>query len=516
MIKKQSVAIVVFFALLSASLMSPATGIDYTTAPIGLTSLQARLAESIVGIDCQGKIGVGFAGNFSISSELKNSGTYSILVSNKNYLEKCYYHGQQEVKLYKSTSTYTGETWGSSAQNSEDFASLHTVLDLPTQTLYGNTFPEVGWWVTIVAYVPNFGLKWINSKIYTSNEKDFTFLLETADPILVNGGIVFDNSGTFIGLATNVNNNVAGYTRMVGAPLQCEPTNQTGQGITLCNSGNKRVDRTAIWTTRNDGTGVTPGVAPTSTAKPASTELTDAISAAEKALNAYRATVADCNRFTSDLEESMHNFGIAQSFLEKCNANDVKASDLLGKLSGINKNSATTSTLISQLNSYIDQANTYTEEADATNAELQDAESELIALADQILALTDLLVANQESWDSLSNRLAGIPKSITTMIYKNSNYKKLSLLIADTEKVQAQIDKKVASLANISNLVQLKSAVTSTRTFTQQFSGYQQFDLILSLTEKLIPPYVCVKGSVISVLPKTGKCAKGSAKTSTS
>ena len=92
MIKKQSVAIVVFFALLSASLMSPATGIDYTTAPIGLTSLQARLAESIVGIDCQGKIGVGFAGNFSISSELKNSGTYSILVSNKNYLEKCYYH----------------------------------------------------------------------------------------------------------------------------------------------------------------------------------------------------------------------------------------------------------------------------------------------------------------------------------------------------------------------------------------------------------------------------------------
>jgi hypothetical protein len=48
-----------------------------------------------------------------------------------------------------------------------------------------------------------------------------------------------------------------------------------------------------------------------------------------------------------------------------------------------------------------------------------------------------------------------------------------------------------------------------------KYSSYTSFSKDLSKVEKLIPAFVCVKGSVVSAIPKTGKCAKGSVKTST-
>ena len=505
----KSIVTTLVFALTLVFSSPHANAVDYKTPPSDLVSMQARITGSLVGIDCLGSIGIGMAGSYSISEELKNSGTYSIVLSNKKYLEKCYYRGQQEVKLYKDGSTYKGQTWGSSALNSEDFASLHTVLNLPPLSLYGNVFPEVGWWVTIAAYVPNFGIKWVNSKIYLSNEKEYTFLLDTSDPVLVNGGLVFDNTGQFIGLASSVNNTVSGYTRMVGAPVQCEPLQQTGQGITLCSENSKQIDRTSIWTTRATGSATTQPT-PSSSKSPTSGVAT-AVSALQKSIQAYRDSAAECNGFTSDLDELMHNMGIAEKFFARCNSGDSKVDEIEAKISVL-----TSSGSISQINTYIDQVNNLATLADATLSEISDAKSQLVALADQVVNLNDSLTASQESWEGLANRLAGIPKSVSVMIFKNSNYKKLLNLINSIDDSQASIDSKTNSFADISSVTQVKSAILGMKTFSTQFAGFQQFDSILVQVQKLVPPYVCVKGSTVSVLPKTGKCAKGSAKTSTS
>jgi len=484
----------------------------FNAAPANLKTFEANLERSLATITCGVKTGVGFFGSYNITQELKNQGTNSIVLTNNSLVESCKTYSTQEVPLSFQGKNYKGKVTSWNTEGS-DFATLNTSVAAETLALFDSNWPENGWWVDVAYYVNGFGIVWRSSQVSIVNEKEYILAIDKISPAPVTGGLVFNSQGIFIGVVTSLGLPFQNdLLKVHGAPLQCNEKGGSQNTVTICGGGStiNYSARANVWTIKS---GVVPIVS--STAKPASAELTDTILAVEKALNSYNETVSECANFASEVVEKMHNLNIAEKYFDKCYLNDTKAKSIQQKLNAIDRLASANSTLLNQLNQYVDQINKYCEDVDSTYAELQDAELQLIYLSNQIFALQELFDSSQESWESLANRIAGIPKSNTAMIYKNSNYKKLSLLVAGIDSAKNLVEVKLDGFKSLSNITQLNSAISGMKSFTLQFSLYQNIDSLVGEVEKMIPPFVCVKGSIISTLPKTGKCAKGSTKTPT-
>ena len=246
--KLRGISMVVLTAVFSLPFATVAEATEYETAPSDLASFEAKLAPSFVGVECNSKTGIGFAGNYSIGSDDKNNGINSILLTNKALIMPCVNWGSRTVNVYQNEKKFSASILGWGALNSDDFASASTSVVLPNLPLYGFVQPEVGWWVDIAAYVPGFGIKWISSSISLVNVKTLEFLVKITDPILANGGLVFDKYGTFLGVASTATNQSVGYTTIVGAPKQCKPTNASQASATLCTgNGGKAAGPEDIW-----------------------------------------------------------------------------------------------------------------------------------------------------------------------------------------------------------------------------------------------------------------------------
>ena len=218
---------------------------DYTETPSGLNSFESNLAKSFVGIECKGKTGIGFAGNISLTADEKNQGTNSYIVTHIGLVDPCLLsNSNRNVNLLSGGKTYPSAIWSESALLREDYASVKTSVILPTIAFYGTIIPQVGWWVDVAYYSTGFGVLWIPAKITAVNTSTYELLLSVSDPKLANGGLVFDNTGTFLGLATTALPAVTGATTVSGAPLICKPKNQSNGGVIICG-----VDQNKVWVT---------------------------------------------------------------------------------------------------------------------------------------------------------------------------------------------------------------------------------------------------------------------------
>ena len=121
----------------------------------------------------------------------------------------------------------------------------------------------------------------------------------------------------------------------------------------------------------------------------------------------------------------------------------------------------------------------------------------------------------EEQWATLENRLPSIPKTNQSVIKKNSEFKKAQSLVDQIDTMREKIDAKLESFTQASTAKDVKAALASLNLFKSSLRNYQNFSNSVLLVEKLIPEFVCIKGSLVTITPKTGKCAKGYAKTST-
>ena len=101
------------------------------------------------------------------------------------------------------------------------------------------------------------------------------------------------------------------------------------------------------------------------------------------------------------------------------------------------------------------------------------------------------------------------------MIKKNANFKKALTLADNLESRIEQLSEVESSASSATSLSELKSAVNDALKLKAALKGYQEFPTTLKAIDKLIPTYICTKGSLVANLPKTGKCAPGYSKVST-
>ena len=242
---------------------------SFFDAPKDVDAIHTQLSKSLIGVECNSKFGIAFAGGYRVTDEDKNQGNRSLLVTNKALIWPCLNYSSREVKIYFDSKEYKGQIRGWSNLNSEDYATIWSALEPKTINLHSEFIPQIGWWVTVAIYQPGFGVSWVNTKISAVNLTEYSLLLDGPQSKILNGGPVFDRLGNFLGLATLVDNKNEEMTKVSGAPNQCQRAGQlSGSGVTDC-----WTTRDKIWVTAS------PSVAEKAAAEKAAAEK----AAAEKA-----------------------------------------------------------------------------------------------------------------------------------------------------------------------------------------------------------------------------------------
>jgi hypothetical protein len=246
-----------------------------------------------------------------------------------------------------------------------------------------------------------------------------------------------------------------------------------------------------------------------------SRELISAQDAALKALSLYDKAAENCFvEFTYMTEEQASEVNIMEIF-NICGNYAAEAEEIRGATEDFDLSSKDVTGGIRTLNKYASDADNLTKKVNANRIEVSQSITNLIRINTQFLEMKEWLDAAAEQWAIIENRLPSIPKTNQSLIQKNSEFKKAQALVNQIDSVRDKIDSKLESFVPVSNAKEVKAALTSLSLFKSTLKNYQNFSTTILVAEKLIPENVCVKGSLISVTPKSGKCAKGYTKTST-
>jgi hypothetical protein len=235
---------------------------NQSEAPTDLYSFENNLKKSIAVISCVGKSAPGFFGKYTIPLVDKNNGINSFIITNLNITSGCktsYATVEFEGKKYLSTVA-------KQSTDGSDYSIVNSSLNPPTLQVYQEELPHAGWWVSIVSYLPGFGLVFKESVIRLVNGNEFTLLIDDILPTPENGALVFDSNSNFIGVVTRLPGIAPpkGMLLVHGAALQC-PSKSRGDTTTSCSGGKFREQ---VWAAKPLST-LTP--TPTVTLKPTPT-----------------------------------------------------------------------------------------------------------------------------------------------------------------------------------------------------------------------------------------------------
>lgn len=495
----------------------------YDGPPTDLKALELKLLNSIATINCGTKTGIGFAGSYTMSQANKDVGYNSLFVTNQSLIADCITRSYTAIPIEIAGKKTSGKYW-SYLTNGYDLGTVINSLNPPTLSLYDNYWPQIGGWVYVAYYVQGFGVVFRSSKIQLVNESLYTLAIDGIVPVPTTGGLVFNSLGNFVGTVTTTGpgNVPTGMLKVHGAPLQCSPAGTEGEAITGCARANINVSaRANVWTINPPSGAVS---TPTQTPKPTPTptqqvtnprELISAQDAALKALSLYDKAVENCFvEFTNMTEEQASEVNILAIF-SICGDYADDAESIRGFTEDFDLTSKDISGGVRTLNKYASEVEALTKKVNANRSEVTQSLSSLISINSQILEMKEWLDIVEEQWATLENRLPSIPKTNQSVIKKNSEFKKAQSLVDQIDTVREKVDAKLESFTQASTAKDVKAALASLNLFKSSLRNYQNFSNSVLLVEKLIPEFVCVKGSLVTVTPKTGKCAKGYAKTST-
>lgn len=499
----------------------------YDNAPSDLKSFEANLLKKLLIVKYGQSYGIGFAGSYSISQETRDKGVNSIVVTtnstlspDNDVLKGCFLRGaDRRVSLTNQDKNFEGEcmSWNS---DGSDFAVISTSVSLPTIQLYDSYWPKVDGWIDVAYFVDGFGIMFRPSKIRLINEKLYVFAIDKVQPAIKFTGVAFNSLGNFVGTVSSFGPGTvpSEYLKLNGAPLQCAWENSSST-ITNCSTRSNIAQsaRSGVWTIDSPSTPVvatTPNPKPTSGAE--SNEVSDANSAVSDALVELTEVTDSCKSLVGNIREILGGFEVANPILNKCEAFDNKIGEIDSKRAQAYASSGADKVKVDALNKLTDQVLAQVDIADQTLALLQDAQSTFEAIATDYTKYKEDFAASAESLANLDNRISGLPKTIQSMIMKNSSYKKLSSIFSSGTDLDETIMKSLPNVSSISTLVELNKVQDLIAKARAKNNVVFNISATLKAVEKLIPKFVCIKGKIISVTPATGKCAPGSTKTPTS
>lgn len=499
----------------------------YDSAPADIKSYEASLLKNLVVVKWGFNYGVGFAGTYNVTQEQKDKGINSIVLTTSSTispdndpLKGCFAKGNdQKVSVNYLDKSYDGTCW-SWNRDGTDFAVVATSVTLPRVALYDNYWPKVDGWVEIAYYVDGFGIQLRPSRVKIINEKLYVLGLEKITPAMKYGGLAFNSLGNFVGTVSPYGpGTIPGdYMKLNGAPLQCPWENSTAT-ITNCST---RTDiaqsaRAGVWTIDSPSAPVastTPSPKPTVDA--AANEASDANKAVSDALSTLLEVVDACEELADGIRERLGDFQVANPLLDKCGTLDGKYAEIDSKRAQAFSGSGSSNAKVDALNKLTDQALAQVDAAELVVALLQDAQPIFDAIIPNLLKYGIDFATTAESVANLNNRIYGLPKTVQSMIIKNSSYKKLAGIFPAEYNLEETISKSLPNFSSISSIAQLENVENLIAKARSGNSIAFNSSPLLKAVEKLIPKYVCIKGKTVSVTPATGKCAPGSTKTSTS
>jgi len=474
------------------------------TAPEDLKVFQSNVNNSLVELRCGLSYGIGFAGRYNFTQQMKDKGQNSLLLTSANSLKECKYSSSSVQLTYKGAVSF-GSTYFYNGTTS-DFASVITSVNIPTLQLFSSVQPQPGWWVGIVRAVPGYGIIWESSKVRYVNPKTMTLSVDAISPGVTDDSLVFSRDGQFIGMLSSLGaQKIPGQLNVQGAPLQCQMSkNDTSPTVTNCG-----ILASEVWASPSNGS------SGSNNALSADQEASDASNAALDAINRVNDTFSECQSIIEGFHERFLGFELSVRVVSSC-------SSIFDAYTTLNKSRAQVATLgldingkVTAYNRVTDQALAKLDQAEVIVANLQDLGDYLNPIADTLDLIDEKITTIQQKLENLNGRIAGLPLSLQTSIKKNPQYKLLDSQIGKIDSVSEFIQGKVPQIKTASTTAQLQIAQEALNSFSKTLLIGEKADKALSAVNKLIPNFICTKGSSVVLMPKTGKCLIGYKKIST-
>lgn len=516
--KRLGLAFILILALLKPATAQAAS--PYDSPPDDIKSFEKTLLGSIATISCTYKKGIGFFGTYSLSQDSRDKGYNSLIVTNQSLITDC--KGRQgNPTIGFNGKNYVSEVWGSNLDGS-DLATVISSLSPPQINLYDNYWPKIGSWIYVAYYVEGFGIIFRSSKVQLINETSYVIAIDGISPAPTYGGLVFNSAGNFVGSIAMMGPGTvpSGMIKVHGSPLQCEIPGAERGTITRCSEGT----REKIWTidspsnvvskptpTPTTRTSSTPSPSPATTSR----ELTSAQLVGIQAIQRFESTQALCEaefeKFDEETLDLISNF----DFLNLCGSLDTELEELRVDIEDFDLRSSNVSQGVATLGRLTSSVDALTREMVGLRAEVVVSRSTISSFVKTVAEIQDWLDFASESWPELENRVSTLPKTTQAMIKKNINFKKALALVDDLESRSEELSEIESSASSATSLNELKMAANDALKLKTALKGYEGLPITLRVIDKLIPAYICAKGSLVANLPKTGKCAQGYSKIST-
>ena len=503
----------------------------YPNLPSNLKSLEDKISSSLVILNWSGnKKGIGFAGDYNLTQEQRDSGVNSLIVTNQSNLSEafnleksCFTRGGTR----NVTLEYKGKQYPGTCQNFNsggvDLATIQTSLNVPTTQLFDSYIPEVGQSLLVAHYVEGFGIKFSITRIKLVNKSEYILAVEKFEPMTTQAGLAFNSEGNFVGVLTNsgTGRTPNDYFKVQGAPLQCQ-TAGANTGITNCPANQDR-----IWTTPNPGQTSEPTPTPTpSPSLSGSAELIDArnaaldsVTAAKEAIDSFDSAVEEClsvsEEFLLDVQELYDSTNLGSY----CETLEVKGNLLRSKILALNPSQARTT---DAANKITEQSNLFAEDADILVAQIQDIADELsgteellTSIIENLEPINDAESAVIEAWDVLVERLSRLPKTSQDVIQKSQSYKTSVVIVEQLNKTLTNRDALLEKLSDLKDPRKLKVVASQFATLKVNAIQLLAFERSLVSINKAIPSKVCSKGLQTVLTSKSGTCPAGYKRVST-
>lgn len=463
--------------------------------PTDLVSLAAKTTQSVVTVQCSTGIGSGWSINVTLSAANISNGYKSYIITNHHVIDAC--TASRNVTLVLSNQTkVSGFVYAWDEANDVAGILTSTVID-PLD--WRGPSPQQGWWVGVIGSPLGFPGILTTGIVSSVNASTFMGTTNAAINPGNSGGPVFDHNGRVIGLATAKYLDAEGFGIFNGTPLLCK-------NIVVCTSTSQ------IWM---GAAAASPTPSPTPSASDQSKELINASNATWQNINSVEALVADCNDSISNLGAAVSALINRTSFGRLCNSYNSKIEEVKKKLKAFNISTSDITGGVNTLNDYSDLLHSYKDSINLITVKLADSFDLFSDIEKRLSSATSAKKDNLKLWTNFNARLKLLPNTLQATIKKQTLYKRALTSIGTQRLFNLGLEKQNSAITVVSTLKELDNFSIALGIFENRYKDFIGLANILEDLEVQIPDYVCKKGSTISLLLKSGKCATGFSKTAT-